>query len=308
MYDILPFPNITATNAEEQVAQINNYLIQFKETLEFVLMNISVENLSPELKKELIALGANIELNNVEHNEQMQQIASKTLTVSDVLNSTEFGAFEDGMREYVDKGDETTKKYADQNEQDAKDYADKLVEGLDYIVAGEQTEISTEDGGLNVYTFTTAKGETSLFEVRNGLQGSKGEKGDTGETGAQGPAGEVGPQGPQGAKGEKGDTGEQGPKGATGEQGPQGIQGIQGIQGEQGVQGEQGEAGTDGISVVSVAQTTTSTSDGGTNIITVTLSDGTKSTFRVKNGSKGSAAKLTLSIEPETGELLYEQA
>lgn len=284
MYDILPFPNITATNAEEQVAQINNYLIQFKETLEFVLMNISVENLSPELKKELIALGANIEINNAEHNEQMQQIASKTLTVSDVINSAEFSAFEESMKEYVDEGDKATKKYSDQNEQDAKDYADGLVEDLDYIVAGEQTETSSEDGGLNVYTFTTAKGETSVFKVRNGLQGSKGDKGDTGETGAQGPTGEVGPQGPQGEKGEKGETG------------------------EQGVPGERGEAGTDGISVVSVTQTTTSSVDGGTNIITVTLSDGTKNTFRVKNGSKGSAAKLTLSIDPETGDLLYEQA
>ena len=44
----------------------------------------------------------------------------------------------------------------------------------------------------------------------------------------------------------------------------------------------------DCVSITSVKQTTTSTADGGTNIITVTLSDGTTSTFSVKNGSKGS--------------------
>lgn len=41
--------------------------------------------------------------------------------------------------------------------------------------------------------------------------------------------------------------------------------------------------------ITSIEQTTTSTTDGGDNIITVTLSDGTISTFTVKNGSKGSA-------------------
>ena len=46
--------------------------------------------------------------------------------------------------------------------------------------------------------------------------------------------------------------------------------------------------GADGIGIQSVEQTTTSTVDGGTNVITVTKTDGTSSTFTVKNGSKGS--------------------
>lgn len=49
-----------------------------------------------------------------------------------------------------------------------------------------------------------------------------------------------------------------------------------------------GEPGEDGVSVTSVKQTTTSSADGGSNVITVTLSNGTTSTFTVKNGSKGS--------------------
>ena len=43
-----------------------------------------------------------------------------------------------------------------------------------------------------------------------------------------------------------------------------------------------------GIGIQSVTQTTTSTEDGGTNVITVTKTDGTSSTFTVRNGSKGS--------------------
>lgn len=44
-----------------------------------------------------------------------------------------------------------------------------------------------------------------------------------------------------------------------------------------------------GVGIASVKQTTTSTADGGTNVVTVTLSNGTTSTFNVKNGSKGSS-------------------
>ena len=46
--------------------------------------------------------------------------------------------------------------------------------------------------------------------------------------------------------------------------------------------------GDKGTSVTSVEQTTTSTEDAGTNIVTVTLSDNTSSEFSIKNGSKGS--------------------
>ena len=46
--------------------------------------------------------------------------------------------------------------------------------------------------------------------------------------------------------------------------------------------------GADGIGIQSVEQTVTSTEDGGTNVITVTKTDGTSSMFTVRNGSKGS--------------------
>lgn len=46
---------------------------------------------------------------------------------------------------------------------------------------------------------------------------------------------------------------------------------------------------TTGIGIQSVEQTTTSTADSGENVVTVTLSTGETSTFKVKNGSQGSA-------------------
>lgn len=50
----------------------------------------------------------------------------------------------------------------------------------------------------------------------------------------------------------------------------------------------EGINGADGVGIQSVKQTVTSTEDGGTNVITVTKTDGTSSAFTVRNGSKGS--------------------
>lgn len=55
-----------------------------------------------------------------------------------------------------------------------------------------------------------------------------------------------------------------------------------------GPEGQQGVPGTDGVGIQSVEQTTTSAEDGGTNVVTVTKTDGTTSTFYVRNGSRGS--------------------
>lgn len=57
---------------------------------------------------------------------------------------------------------------------------------------------------------------------------------------------------------------------------------------KEGTSGGGGTSSKDGVGIQSVEQTTTSTEDGGTNIVTVTKTDGTSSTFQVKNGSKGS--------------------
>ena len=119
----------------------------------------------------------------------------------------------------------------------------------------EQTTISTDNSGINIWTATLTDGSTYQFEVRNGQRGEKGEKGLQGAPGEKGDpftyadftAEQLAAL--KGPKGDKGDTGEQGPqgeKGDTGPQGPKGIQGIQGIQGPKGEQGEQGETGPQG--------------------------------------------------------------
>lgn len=89
-------------------------------------------------------------------------------------------------------------------------------------------------------------------------------------------------QGAQGPQGEKGDAFTY--EDFTEEQ----LAALKGEKGDTGEQGEKGSDGAAGVGIASVKQTTTSSADGGSNVITVTLEDGLTSTFTVKNGSKGS--------------------
>lgn len=63
-----------------------------------------------------------------------------------------------------------------------------------------------------------------------------------------------------------------------------------------------GTAGEDGVGIESVVQTKTAVGDGGINEITVTLTDGTVSTFDVRNGSKGDPYILTEDDKTEIAE------
>ena len=87
MMDMLPFPRIMGNTAEEKMADLLNYLIQFKEALEFALTNISTENLSPELLNKLNALGIDIEKSNEARETEITQISLNSLTIADVCNS-----------------------------------------------------------------------------------------------------------------------------------------------------------------------------------------------------------------------------
>lgn len=90
MMDMLPFLRVTGTTLEEQIVSLVNYLTQFKETLEFALMNISTENLSPDLVNKLNELGAGIEKSNEEREDEVAQISTNALTIPDVINSELF--------------------------------------------------------------------------------------------------------------------------------------------------------------------------------------------------------------------------
>lgn len=92
MVDLFAFPSITSSTPEKQITELVNYLIQFKETLEFELNNISVDNLSQDLVEKLNTLGADIEKNKKDRDDQITQISLKALTVSDVINSAIFEA------------------------------------------------------------------------------------------------------------------------------------------------------------------------------------------------------------------------
>ncbi len=54
------------------------------------------------------------------------------------------------------------------------------------------------------------------------------------------------------------------------------------------LKGDKGDKGDTGNGVGSVVQTTTSTEDEGSNVVTVTMTDGTSAEFSIRNGSKGS--------------------
>ena len=158
------------------------------------------------------------------------------------------------------------------------------------IKSVEQTVVSTEDDGVNVFTITLTNDEQYTVEVRNGSKGIQGDKGDTG----------VGIESVKQTSTSTEDDGENVvtvrltngvEETLTFKNGSKGSQGIQGVQG---VQGIQGESGKDGASVT-VSNVSESTADGGNNI--VTFSDG--KTLTVKNGSKGSKG--------DTGEVDYSR-
>ena len=90
MVDVFPFPRIVGKTSEEQIVELVDYLIQFKETLEFALNDISEENLSPELVSKLNSLGADIHQSKEDIKEEVAQKSFSTLTISDVCVSDQF--------------------------------------------------------------------------------------------------------------------------------------------------------------------------------------------------------------------------
>lgn len=69
-----------------------------------------------------------------------------------------------------------------------------------------------------------------------------------------------------------------------------------------------GEPGDDGVGISSVVQTTESTVSGGTNVITVTKTDGTTSTFNVRNGDAVGSATIVQTTGDSTTSVMSQDA
>jgi len=78
--------------------------------------------------------------------------------------------------------------------------------------------------------------------------------------------------------------GEKGEKGDKGDTGAQGAAGKDGVDGEDGADGKNGVDGKDGVGVLSIVKTG---SEGNVDTYTITLTDGTTTTFTVTNGTAG---------------------
>lgn len=188
--------------------------------------------------------------------------------------------------------------------------------GIDSI----DTTESTAAGGVNRVKIILTDGTSYTLNVRNGRDGSRGATGGTGPAGADGVSPTVSVEQITGGNriaitdvnGKKtfdvmnGSVGKDGAAGTSvtvksvSESTVDGGDNVitfsdgktvavkNGSKGSKGDTGGVGPAGSDGVGIKSVVQTATSSADGGSNIITVTKTDGTTSTFTVKNGSKGS--------------------
>ena len=104
MFDALPFPRITEKTPEGQIGELISYISQLKETLEFILMNIGEDNLSPELVEKLNSLGADVEKSGGYREDELAQVSNNSITMSDVINTVSGITFsvnyENGKLEY----------------------------------------------------------------------------------------------------------------------------------------------------------------------------------------------------------------
>lgn len=116
MFEFLPHPDIKAKSLEDLTMQTNDYLFRLKESLEFMLMSIDIENLSPEFRSKLDSIGVDIQTTNDLREDGMAQMASNALTVEDVINSPLLdGKIDDSLEEV----EESIGKKANQSEVDS---------------------------------------------------------------------------------------------------------------------------------------------------------------------------------------------
>lgn len=159
-----------------------------------------------------------------------------------------------------------------------------------------QVSSSSTSLGQNVWRMTLTNGNTYDFIVLNGARGEDGEKGEQGNglviLGTYATLEDLQMAHPTGNEGDVYIVG-------TGDSNPAYVWDINDhawetigkIRGEKGAKGDPGTDGVSGVGVQSVIETQHSTVSGGTNIWTVTLTNGIQNTFTVLNGEEGRAGE-----------------
>lgn len=153
-----------------------------------------------------------------------------------------------------------------------------------------QEQLNSLKGEKGKDGYTPVKGK-DYFDGQNGKDGYtpiKGKDYFDGKDGRDGVDGRTPVKYVDYFDGKDGAPGKDGKDGYTPRKGIDYFDGKDGQPGKDGAPGVNGKDGTNGVGIDSVTQTTTSYDDDGNNVITVTLTNGTKSTFKVQNGSKGS--------------------
>lgn len=101
MRDLLPFPLLRTKTPETQIEELVTYLVRLKEELEFILANISEDNLSEGLRKKLEKLGVEIGTSTNQREDELLQVTSKILSVRDIVGTD---VFKEAVRDIINKG------------------------------------------------------------------------------------------------------------------------------------------------------------------------------------------------------------
>ena len=101
MRALLPFPMLRSTTPERQIEELVIYLVQLKEELEFILSNISEDNLSETLRKRLEGLGVSIGASNKNRKDELLQVTSRLISVRDVVGSD---VFKEAVKNIINEG------------------------------------------------------------------------------------------------------------------------------------------------------------------------------------------------------------
>jgi hypothetical protein len=161
----LPYPNINGETNEKKLAQINAYLIQLKDALEFALIGMSSENqsMSETLSKSLNA-------SNVEREDQLKQVSSKITSDSDgamsAIEQTAEAIRTEVRQEYELKTDakEMYKELSSSIEQTAEEIslevskkvdADEVVSSIN--VSSDAIELKSNRISIDSTNFTLSK-------------------------------------------------------------------------------------------------------------------------------------------------------